>query len=399
MIRRWWLGAAAVGLLASALLAKQGTLTTTDGRQLQGDIQKAPDGKSYDVTLHGVTVTIGANTIASIAYPTDAADEFRQRLTRLDPNDIKGRIDLCRWELEQRNYDLATEAARDVQGIDPHDPDAAILLDTIAGERALDTKLTAQANASTQPGLQAAAPAPPSAPAVGNYLTMADVQTIRRYELLPDEQARIDFNNNVRNRYLTLTGADPAAFKSETQVQQALDIVQSGNPQLVRNVIVVSEPSVMLEFRTRIQPRILAGCAAAGCHGSVGSGGFFLYPNADKTLVAYTNFFILQQTSRKLPGGDVFGHGPVVRPMIDRVHRDSSLILQFGLPRPLAMIPHPDVPDFKPMFRSEHDPNFDEMSTWIGSLNPIVPDYGIKFQIPTGQPPGQPATDTSANPG
>lgn len=400
MIRWWWLGIAAVCLLASGLLAKQGTLSTKDGRQITGDVQKAPDGKSYNVTLHGVTVTVAGDNIVSIVYPRDAADEFQQRLASLDPNDIKGRIDLSRWALTQREYDLAADAARDVQRIDPHDPDAAILLDTIASERALDTKLNTQANASTEPSPQAAAPAESASNApAGKYLGMDDVQTIRRHELLPDEQARIDFNNNVRNRYLALTGADPAPFNSESPVQQALDIVQSGNEQLVRNVMVISEPTVMLEFRTRIQPRILAGCAAAGCHGGTGSGGFFLYPDADKTLVAYTNFYILQETSRKLPGGDMFGDGPVTRPMIDRLHRASSLILQFGLPRSLAMMPHPDVPGLTPMFRDEQDPRYTEMSDWIGSLNPIVPDYRIKFEIPTGKPASPPAADTAPNPG
>ncbi|HEX4054352.1 MAG TPA: hypothetical protein VHX86_08810 [Tepidisphaeraceae bacterium] len=400
MIRRWWLGIAAVCLLTSGLLAKQGTLSTRDGRRIQGDIQRGPDGKSYNVTLHGVTVTVNDDNVASIAYPKDAADEFRRRLASLDPNDIKGRIDLSRWALTQREYDLAADAARDVQRIDPHDPDAAILLDTIASERALDTKLNTQANASTEPSPQGAAPAESaSTPTVGKYLRMADVQTIRRHELLPDEQARIDFNNNVRNRYLALTGADPATFNGETPVQQALDIVQTGNEQLVRNVMVISDPTVMLEFRTRIQPRILAGCAAAGCHGSTGSGGFFLYPDADKTLVAYTNFYILQETSRKIQGGDMFGNGPVTRPMFDRLHTASSLILQFGLPRLLAVMPHPDVHDFKPMFRNEQDPSYTEMSDWISSLNPIVPDYRIKFNIPTGKPANQPAAATAPNPG
>jgi hypothetical protein len=404
MIRRWWLGALVICLLTSGLLARQGILKTNDGRVIQGDIQTAPDGQSVNVTIKGATVTIPRDTVASITYPANAADAFQQRLSSLDKDDIKGRIDLCRWELRAHEYDLATEAAKDIQRINPHDPDAAILLDTIDSQKALDAKLTAQATSTTAP-----APAPQTAPAAppaasaprGQYLTMDDVDVIRREELLPGDQERVQFLNNVRNRYLAFSGVDPAEFNNQSPTQQALDIAQSGHPQLMRDVKFDSDPSVMLQYRSRIQPRILAGCAAAGCHGSTGSGGFFLYPDADKTLVAYTNFYILQETSRKIEGGDVFGSGPVLRPMIDRLRHPSSLILQFGLPRSLATIPHPDVPNFKPMFRNEQDPTYIEMSDWISSLNVIVPNYGIHFEIPAGNPPAttQPTPDTAPTPG
>ncbi|MGD0464584.1 MAG: hypothetical protein ABSB74_19025 [Tepidisphaeraceae bacterium] len=388
MIRRCWLGVFVICLLASGLLAEQGTLKTTDGRRFQGDIQNAPDGRSVNVTIHGATITVSRDNVESIVYPKDAAEEFNDRFISLDPNDVKGRLDLCRWALQAREYDLATLAAHDAQRLDPHEPDAAILLDTIASQKLLDAKLSARAAATPASATEIAAPAPSaSSLPLSKYLTMEDVQLIRRNELLPDDQARIDFASSVRNRYLALSGADPATFNNESQAQQALDIFQTGNPQLVRDVRILSDPNVLLAFRTRIQPRILAGCAAAGCHGSTGSGSFFLYPDADKVLVAYTNFDILQQTSPKIVGGDIFGTGPIPRPMIDRLRIPSSLILQFGLPRSLAATPHPDVHDFKPLFRNEQDPTFAEISNWIASLSVIVPDYGIHFNIPTGQPP------------
>jgi hypothetical protein len=401
MIRRWWLGVFVICLLATGLLAKQGTLKTKDDRRFQGDIQDAPDGQSVNVTIHGATITVSRDDIASITYPKDAAAEFHDRLKALDPNDIKGRLDLCRWALENREYDLATEAAQDAQRIDPHEPNAAILLDTIASERALDAKLstrpaTAEATTPDNTPAPAASTPPPS-----QFITMDDVQIMRRKELLPDDQARIDFAANVRKRYLALSGVDPVAFNSESSAQQALDIFQTNNSQLMRDVRILSDPNVLLVFRTRIQPRILAGCAAAGCHGSAGSGGFFLYSDADKIPAAYTNFDILMQTSRKIVGKDIFGTGPITRPMVDRIHGVTSLLVQFGLPRSVATLPHPDVHDFKPLFRNEQDPNFTEMTNWIGSLTPIAPDYGIgDFHIPIGPfPATQPSTANTPNPG
>jgi hypothetical protein len=370
MRRRWWLGVLAICLPASAVLGRQGILSTSDGRVMQGDIQLSPDGQTVNITAHGSTLTIDRSSVASISYPDDAAEDFQKKLSSLDPNDIKGRIDLSRLELNARQYDLAAQAAKDAERLDPHNPDAVILLDTIQSERALEAR-----PAAVSAGGAAAAPA--TRASSGKYLTMDDVYAIRRAELLPDEQVRVEFFNNVRKRYLGVSG-DSAAFDAETETQQAMDIIQSGDANLAKDVHIVSDPRVMGQFRVLVQRRVLAGCAAAGCHGGAGAGGFVLYPDARETLPAYTNFYILQQTGLKLAGGDTIGNGPVYRPMIDRLHVQSSLLLQYTLPSSQAWAPHPKAMGFRPMFGSPDDPNYEAISRWIESLNAIVPDYGIK---------------------
>jgi len=379
MIRRCLFGASLIGLLASALLARQGTVTMSDGRVMFGDVQDSPDGKSINLTVHGATLTINRSLVSSINYPADAKSDYQQRLSALDPNDIKGRLDLSRFELNDRQYDLASNAAHDAERLDPHNPDAAILLDTIESQRALETR-EAQA---VSPGAQESSTTQPSD---GKYLSDADVYTIRLDELRPEDNVRVNFYNNVRQRFLGKY-VNTANFYAETQAQQALDIFNSGDPNLSKDVRLASDPEMILQYRGVVQPRVLAGCAAAGCHGGDGAGGFMLYSDAKQARAAYTNFYILQKVGWKVPGGDTFGSGPVYRPMIDRVSRDSSLLLQFGLPRSLAIIPHPDVKNFKPIFTGVNDPAYIEISHWIGSLSPIAPDYGIKFEIPGHKAP------------
>ena len=382
MIRRWWLGAFVIALLASGLLARQGVLTTKDGHVLSGDIQDGPDGNSVNITLHGATLTVPRENVAAINYPDDAENDYHQRLSALDPDDITGRIDLCRFELSARQYDLAADAAKDAERLDPHNPEAVILLDTIQSQRNLDSKIAlASSPSSSTPTAESAAPNPPA-----DYLATDDVYVIRRVELRSDDVVRVQFFNDVRKRYLGSQG-NAADFYAESDAQQAIDILKTGDPNLAKDVRPATDPRVLLEFRNQIQPRILAGCAAAGCHGGEGSGGFCLYFDAKETLPAYTNFYILQETGRKLEGGDTFGNGPVYRPMIDRVRPSSSLILQFGLPRSVAATPHPDVNGFKPMFRGTSDAAFLEVSRWISSMTPMTPDYGIKFDIPIGKAP------------
>jgi hypothetical protein len=382
-IRMWWLGAFVIASLASALFARQGVLTTRDGQILTGDIEAGPDGKSVNITVHGATLSISKDIVTEIDYADQAQNDFSQKLAALDPDDITGRLRLSRFELAARQYDLAATAAKDAERIDPHNPDAVILLDTIQSQRLLDEK--AVTTPPTDAG--AAAPAAPGSPAAitppVSYLTMDDVYAIRRAELRPDDVVRVDFFNDVRRRYLG-PQAD-SKFNAESQTQQAIDIIQTGILSLARDVRPFNDPMVLQEFRKKVQPRIIAGCAASGCH-SDGAGGFFLYRDATETLPAYTNFYILQQTGRTLEGGDTFGNGPVYRPMIDRVRPQSSLILQFGLPRDMAATPHPDVPGFKGIYVGLNDQVYLEISRWISSMAPMTPNYGIKFDIPTGSP-------------
>ena len=196
MIRQWWLGAFVIGLLASGLPARQGILTTRDGRILSGDINDGPDGKSVNITLHGATLTVSRDNVAAINFPADARDDFKRRLTALDPNDVQGRIDLSRFELSAREYDLAAQAAEDAERLDAHNPDAVILLDTIQSQRDLDAKI-ATTGPSASAGNIAASPPPAVANPSAAYLTMDDVYAIRRNELAPDDDVQVQFFNNV----------------------------------------------------------------------------------------------------------------------------------------------------------------------------------------------------------
>ena len=232
---------------------------------------------------------------------------------------------------------------------------------------------------------------------------MDDVYAIRRAEILPGENLRVDFTNNVRANYIATSGVEAAAFLRQAESDQALEMLQYGNPRLAPNIEILGDPQALQMFRAQIEPRFIAGCASSGCHAQSATGNFFLYPNADDVVHLYTNFYILQETSRKLAGGDAFGTGAVVRPMIDRLHPDMSLLLQYGLPRKQAALPHPKVQKWRPLFTGDSDQGYLQVRSWIASLRTIVPDYGISFAVPGGQTspaPGAEATrDGSSNNG
>jgi hypothetical protein len=394
MIRRWCprvssIAACAIGFVSliglstSSLLARQGTLSTNDGRVMQGDIEESSDGQSVNITIHGATVTLDRASVSSISYSDDPTADFQKRLKALDPTDITGRLQLSRMELDAKQYDLAADAAKDVQHLDPHNPDAAILLDTIQSQRNLATSTQVAAAAATQPGAEVTAPANP---APSKYLTPDDVQAIRRFELEPDDNVRVSFYNNVRQRFLA-AHTDVTGFDSLTSGQQALSIIQTDDQSLIKDVRIETDPLVMRQFHDRVLPRVLDSCIS--CHGtSNGAGGFVLFPDSKEPVVWYTDFYILQKVGFKIHTTDMFGNaGLSYRHMIDRIRPEDSLLLSYGLPKSVSKLPHPDAKGFKPIFHNTSDPIYLDVSKWITSLKAIAPDYGIKYDVPTGSAP------------
>jgi hypothetical protein len=225
---------------------------------------------------------------------------------------------------------------------------------------------------------------------------MDQVYAIRRAELRPDENVRIQFFRDVQKRYLAQSKANAAAFSAASPTVQALAI-QAYDPQLANDVRIVSDPRALAEFRSRIEPRVLAGCASSGCHSGPEGGDFFLYTNVRSAQASYTNFYILTTYQRKVETVDAFGRGVAQRMMIDRLHAQSSLLVQYALPRMIASTPHPDVPNWKPMFWRSDDPGCLELVNWIGAtLRPITPDYGFKFELANPMATTQPSAPTTS---
>ena len=408
MIRRWLFGAALVVGLASVLLANQGVVKTQDGRTLEGNVDESagPDA-DVTITIHGVTITLPRSDIASIDYPKDVTQEFNEKLAKLERNDVKGRLDLARWALARQQFALARRAAGAAQKLAPNDPDIQTLQDTIQAQERMAARRgsgTAIAAPPVSPTTTTAPPttAPAAPPPQAKFLSMDDVFAIRRAELRPDENVPIQFLRDVQKRYLIASKANAAAFNAATPAVQALAI-QAYDPQMAQDVRITSDPLALAEYRTRIEPRILAGCASSGCHNSENAGragDFYLYSNVRSPAASYTNFFILQNYVKRVDTVDAFGRGEAERMMIDRLHAQSSLLVQFALPRLMASTPHPDVPNWKPMYWRTDDPACVEILNWIGTtLRPIRPDYGIKFDVPWISPPTTEPAAATTSPG
>jgi hypothetical protein len=389
MLRRWWLSGAVVVVCSSMLLARQGVVRTDDGRVIEGDITQSVNDDLVTITIGTGQVTVPRSDVLSIIYGDDIAKEFTERLRELPAADIRDRLELGQWALDKNQYDLARQAANGVLRIDPGNVDAMTLLGTIQGQQALAERESAAAAAAAQPQnpTPTTEPTPPSPQAPSIYLSDDQINRIRQFELRPDDAVRVAFDPDVRQRYVAQTGDDPQTFAALEPTAQAQFILSRGDPTLTAGVKILSDPESLDDFRRRIQIRILVGCSASGCHGGdTPAGDFGLFTDASQVPAAYTNFYILQQYRLKIDSPKtVWGSGPVEWRMIDRTHPAQSLLIQYGLPREAAQLPHPDVPGWRAMFAGEQDPDYADMLQWIGqTLKSMDPDYGFHFPLLTG---------------
>ncbi len=389
-ILRWLMGGLAVVAIGTTLWARPGTVKMRDGASYEGDITEAEDG-SVVVKVRNVDMRIDRRNVAGITYIDDAAGDFKKKLAALGPKDIKGRLELAQSALSQRQYDWAKQAAQGALDIDPNSKEATDFLMMIRRQQELER--TPKADQKPQPGgdplMPDASGNPKGTPAAVDRktLTADDINLIRQFELGSEENNfRATLLNDVRKRFVAQDAQGTLAEFTALPVQKQARYILSRAPGMRNDVRINSDPASITQYRQRVQPAILAGCATTACHGGGNAGNFVLINPADNEAVAYTNFYILTQFVKKLDKD-------AMAQMIHRTAPDKSLLLQYSLPPDAADLHHPASAGFRPPFRNTADPRYKIISDWLSnSLNPTAPDYGIKFTPPTASSPDTPST-------
>jgi hypothetical protein len=397
MLRRWLLGGLSLGLMASALLAKPGVVTNRQGETFTGDVTE--DDKFVYVNGTGGQLRLDKRNIDKIQYAASIDDQYNARHAKLAANDVKGRIALANWANDNQRVDLAIAALKEARDIDPTNREAALAMD--ADQRQLDLdQATANKNKKTSTATPAsptaeipAPPAPvtpPSAPtpslakALEHRLLNADeINVIRQKEMQPDDaKLRVRFENGVIKKYLATGDHDAKAFLALSAPGQANEILTNGDPKMAKDVQIVTDPVLLVEFKQKILPIVAQGCGSIACHGGSKGGDFALFPG-QSTPAVYTNFYILQTYTKTID--------KVKYLAMDRDVPDHSLVLQFGLPVSMGIPPHPSSPNFKPKFHTTDDVTYQTLYTFLSkTLRLPQPDYGIKVA------PNLPATEPVA---
>jgi len=360
-------------------------------------------------------------------------EEFDKRMQALGPRDVAGRIKLAQWAVERKRYDMAQDALKQALGIDPRNREAQDFMKVVEAQQRLNQRQVnrppQQGGPTTpsQPGAPRGEPPPmeeggddgrPAQPRAARGqggdrsaglrpLTPDEINRVRMLEWRRDDRGvNVRLLNNVKRRFLARArDVKPADFNAMTVTEQAQLIREQGTEDMLNDVRVVNDPPSLQEFRTGIQRPMLQTCASQQCHGGgEGSEKFALFHRAEKEPEAYANFLALsnytgkaggggqqpkdekqkeqkeqkQQKQQKQGGSILSSNEPREARMIDRNRPEDSLLIQYGLPYDAADAPHPEVPGFKPLFRTRNDARYRQFVRWVADvLAPIDQDYGI----------------------
>jgi hypothetical protein len=382
MRRRWVVAAVGICVLAGVVFARPGVLITSDGRRIEGDITERND--QYVVNIRGVETTIPKTDVSSVTFPEDYAKDFHDRMSKLKPDDVSGRIELARDAFNRRQYGLAREALDSAMKIDPNNREAYDLQNTIDSQIRLEQGRGAPADTRPVPM------PPPTAYGVERRLLTGDqINLMRQLELQPGDRVNVRFDNAVEKRYMKYRNIQFNDFNAFKPVDRALKILGDGDESMRPDVKILGDPQSIADYRRTVQPLVLNGCATANCHGGLKGGDFILYNPADNDAVSYTNLFILFRYRKKLPESHATVFDSPARKMIDRGAGVRSLLAQYGLPVDISEVDHPQVTGYDFVFRNMEDVRFKQVVDWMDkSLRAPEPDYsGIKFD-----PPRAPAT-------
>ncbi len=361
------------------------------GQTLEGEVTPIKDKTGYQIkTKLGAVVVIPADQVESIEDLVRPEDEFDKRLGRIDPKSPEARYTLAEWAMKNGLLTRARRQLLEALKLKADYIEAALLLRQVEARiRAATTKPARPGERPWTPGTEA-----PGGPTLRSewLLTNDDIHNIRLEELRATDRVTIRFRNDLLDRFIAMMEGRKEfkqagyadRFRALSPVGKAVYILDNiGYEQtgIKDDIIVRTDPSFMVKFRSAVFPAVGRYCAAPHCHGgSKPVGGLKLFGVRVRSAnVDYTNCVILDTYTQR-------GWR-----MVNRNDADLSLLLQFALPAEQAEKRHPKVDrDGKairvnPMFTSRKSPLYKRMVQWIESLKgPLHPDYRLKWRPPLG---------------
>ena len=383
MLRSWMLGGLCAVALASASASHGGIVETRDGRTIEGDITE--QGDQIIIDRHGMRFSLDRSEVRSISNSNSIQDEYKRRHDRLTGGDVRGRIELARWLLEKKQYDLARQVLSEARQFSLRNPDVIAMQQVVDRQQDLDDLQTrkrgpvqvATLDNAGLPPATAPASRPTSRPADdGPIRPLADdeINIVRQNEWNSGENMRATFKNNVRRTYAAAMNLNLPDFNRMTPAAQAWEILKNGTPEMKSSVILLQDPVAIAQYKV-LERSVVSGCAV--CH-TVGKNNtkFSLIWPVNGNPSTYANFLILSKYSAKV--GDREYH------MIDRTNPTDSLLLDFATSPAGVLRGMPSHPPLDGKYRgiSPAEPRYKRLQDWLTqSVNPQTPDYSM---IPVG---------------
>jgi hypothetical protein len=200
------------------------------------------------------------------------------------------------------------------------------------------------------------------------------VNRVRQSLLMPDDpDALFHFQHDVLKRFAASTNRPWKDFGGEPHMQQAMEILRDGDAGERNDVRVLTDPPVIMAFRSTVLPLIVRGCGSRGCHGDTGADDFYVSYRFADTAEVYADFQALRDYVKVTDETkhSMFSHTKKEW-MIDVENPEDSLLLRFALPRNDTQRPHPLVKFWRSLALDQNDPRYLELTKWINELRDNV---------------------------
>lgn len=366
------------------------SVVLTTGQRVEGVLVSADPGTTV-VSIGGLDVRLRPSDIESIVRLPSLEERFAQMRGIVPPNDVRALLALAVWAESRGLLTRALGVVEEALDLEPQNGDALRAKATIERQIELRRLQRQQEKAVGDPSTPAGAPEESSdaGPAVRDLvirdfpmLTEAQINIIKVMEVNLADPPRMVIHGETIETLLRSYGDHPAmpvtrgerdAFRRASQARILDMIFRVGARELYEQVHIIGHPESMRAFRDRLNAAwITNAMATTRCHGGTAGGRLLLQnrkPSSPESF--YTNFLILERFRTR--EGDA---------IIDYTTPERSILLEMGLPREDAIYPHPEVPGWRPVFRSRDDRAYRRSVEWIRMMYQPRPIYPIEFTPP-----------------
>ncbi len=377
---------------------QDGVIYLRNGSTIQAKVF-ADDFDQVEYEVSGIRNRVDRSRVMQVLLEPPFEEKLQRFRESIKPGEVRKRLALAQWLVDQKRYDLAREELVPLTK-EADLPEARDLLRQVEAQLALGgpaaTGGAPEEDDGAAPGRERRQPdrGPVDTKDLlpSRLLSVDDVNVIRVYEVDLSKPPRLEVPPQVIRDMITSYGSSaliPAGNEARNQLfnweaPRLLKLLFDLKARdLYPRVRVLSEPWALNLFRTRVHDAwVIPNCATSKCHGGIDAGRFFLHRRASKDeRVRYTNLLILLRSK-------------LDHPVVDFTDPESSLLIQYALPRDQARYPHPEVPGWKPVFTGTAKGLKADTLQWIRAMYQPRPDYPVDYE-----PPHLDAIDRPGRPG
>jgi tetratricopeptide (TPR) repeat protein len=441
------LSLAVVLLFVSGALAKTQALIRKDGRKHVGLITKDKVRNGYTVKMRVGEIFVPADEVARIEDAATPAEEFRARLAKLKPEDLRGRYKLAQWAFKQGLLSEAADILKSILKSKPTHERAKLLLEQIEakiartedpaklrkifserraaiasgdakgymslGKWAYEKKLLSEAKSALNKALVIDPQLKEAAKLLGeinastssgdgtttgaqgkNLLSVADVYRVRIEEFnFKGDMVRVKFRKRVLQRFVSaMAGRDEfeedmrfgRKFMAYPSIKK-LQYILDPDRDILPETLATLKKDILIETdpSTMKTFRLRIWPIVRQNCAATACHGAPEGKGKFKLFSASARDGKVTYTNFIILAGASAKGGGR---MLDRDTSAESLLLEYLLPKSLVKRSHPEMKkSIRPLFKDREQTVYKIMHSWISSLSaPGYPNYGLEYKPPFG---------------